>query len=507
MVRHGRLSKGCQTCRKRKIKCDQALPSCSQCRKAGWVCPQYGDAVERMFLHQDTDSFKRQQKGPCREAQILRPAEEALTRTYRDGCQIALWNDVPDEIRQSVNDRAIEYFLLTHTFRDDGALRGFYEYLPTYGDIQADKELLTMLTATALAAFGNRFKHADILKQARHYYGRSLRLVNRALQSPIKARRDSTMISILLLNTFEGLTSEGRSSMVYSDGHMRGELMIMSLRGPSLMASRLGMQLFLHMCRCLITYCTIRPAHVPAEVIELRKHAAKLLDTNSPAWVLEEIMIKLANFRADVKDDGILGDPRRVIDSALQLDNEILNFSNNIPHEWRFTVHDSKQSPETRTLTYYHVYPDLWVAYTWNYIRACRLLLHKEVKNQFGKSVDDLGLLSAEALRFRQHSSQTVHQLVLDICASVPQYCDGLSTRTSHCTKSLPVTKEHAASPVPTIAGVYFLIWPLWTAGDTTQSLARRDWIIKNCRSIGQMTGIQRMRTVAESMERGEYFV
>ncbi|KIY02498.1 uncharacterized protein Z520_00963 [Fonsecaea multimorphosa CBS 102226] len=34
-------STGCETCRKRKKKCDKELPSCSACIKAGWKCPGY----------------------------------------------------------------------------------------------------------------------------------------------------------------------------------------------------------------------------------------------------------------------------------------------------------------------------------------------------------------------------------------------------------------------------------------------------------------------------------
>ncbi|KAF7630663.1 hypothetical protein AFLA_011284 [Aspergillus flavus NRRL3357] len=34
-------SKGCSLCRKRRIRCDQSRPHCSQCRKYGAVCPGY----------------------------------------------------------------------------------------------------------------------------------------------------------------------------------------------------------------------------------------------------------------------------------------------------------------------------------------------------------------------------------------------------------------------------------------------------------------------------------
>ncbi|KAH8820147.1 hypothetical protein F5884DRAFT_762989 [Xylogone sp. PMI_703] len=39
MVRYAGMSKGCETCRKRRIKCDEKLPSCSQCLRGRRKCP------------------------------------------------------------------------------------------------------------------------------------------------------------------------------------------------------------------------------------------------------------------------------------------------------------------------------------------------------------------------------------------------------------------------------------------------------------------------------------
>ncbi|KAL4921317.1 hypothetical protein BDW62DRAFT_197899 [Aspergillus aurantiobrunneus] len=190
MVRHGRLSKGCQTCRKRKIKCDERRPSCSQFRRAGWICPQYGDSVVRMFQYHDTERFTQHQR-PLESGHTVKILErkKPIGLSSHVNWEAIPWNYVPCQIQQTLNDRAIDYFLATNTFRDDASLRGFYEYLPSYEGLQTRKEVLASLTATSLAAYGNRFRHDDILKQARQYYGRSLRLVNRALQSTDAARK------------------------------------------------------------------------------------------------------------------------------------------------------------------------------------------------------------------------------------------------------------------------------------------------------------------------------
>ncbi|PSS20642.1 hypothetical protein M430DRAFT_18795 [Amorphotheca resinae ATCC 22711] len=37
---------GCDTCRKRKIKCDRSEPACVNCVRSGWQCPGYPPKFE-----------------------------------------------------------------------------------------------------------------------------------------------------------------------------------------------------------------------------------------------------------------------------------------------------------------------------------------------------------------------------------------------------------------------------------------------------------------------------
>ncbi|KAL4966161.1 Zn(II)2Cys6 transcription factor domain-containing protein [Aspergillus stella-maris] len=494
MVRHGRLSKGCQTCRKRKIKCDQALPSCSQCRKAGWVCPQYGDSVDRMFQYQHTN-LKTEIKQPGPTIKGLRTAKATSAMSFElDRTRLAF--SVPSCISQPLNDRAVEYFLITNTFRNDDKLRGFYEYLPSFNDTQSGEEVSLSLTAAALAAYANRFGHPEVLDRARHYYGRSLQSVNRALQSPVDAATDDTMISILLLNTFEGLTSESPTSMAYSEGHMKGELMVLNLRGESVMKTRHGLQIFQHMSRCIITYCVIRPTRVPPDVIRLRRLAAKYMDTSDPAWMVEEMMIKLASFHTDVSD-GVLANPQSIINVALELDEELCMLKASLLPISRPKPTQSADTIESQAAAY--MYPDLWTVYIWNYVRTCRLRLQNEVVVQLSQQCGNLPSPSTEDEGLLLQSCATMEALILEICASVRQYGGYLlaDSRNQYATRQV-------AGPVPMVAGVYFLLWPLLIAGSMTASDTQRDWIVQQCRLLAKLTGIQRMATVADAIANGD---
>jgi hypothetical protein len=49
MVNPGHSSRGCRTCRMRRVKCDEAHPSCSRCTKAGKICLGYTTSSQPTF--------------------------------------------------------------------------------------------------------------------------------------------------------------------------------------------------------------------------------------------------------------------------------------------------------------------------------------------------------------------------------------------------------------------------------------------------------------------------
>lgn len=59
MVYCGPPSKGCQTCRERKIRCDQRPGRCVRCAKSRRECPGYRDLSDLMFRNESTDVIRK----------------------------------------------------------------------------------------------------------------------------------------------------------------------------------------------------------------------------------------------------------------------------------------------------------------------------------------------------------------------------------------------------------------------------------------------------------------
>ncbi|TGO20894.1 hypothetical protein BPAE_0258g00150 [Botrytis paeoniae] len=315
--RHGKLSKGCQTCRKRKIKCDEVMPACNQCLKAGWMCPQYGDSLERMFQYSDVRDLEKSTHNEPLKSKEKASCMISVPLAFKSQIPSIV---LPKDILNTINDRAIDFLFSTHVFQDSGPVRGYYEYLFFHrNDPNINHTLYTTITAVSLAAYAYAFKYFFLLKKETQSFGYALRLVNTALSSIEEATKDYTIISVVLFNTFGVLTCQNLDTLMDCDRHISGATSMIKLRGFRQMETRHGLQLFLQMNTILLQSCIWHSFRVPDDLIELQKHAASFLNANDPAWKLNGLIVELTTFRADVKD-GILYESSSIIMAAIDLD-------------------------------------------------------------------------------------------------------------------------------------------------------------------------------------------
>ncbi|KAF7901735.1 uncharacterized protein EAF01_007034 [Botrytis porri] len=443
------------------------MPTCNQCLKAGWECPQYGDSLERMLQYSDVRDFENSAR------------DEPLNPKQRASCMIsgplAFKSQspsiiLPKGISNTINDRAIDLFLSTPIFRDSGPVKGYYEYLFSYcNDSNISHTLYTTITAVSLAAYAYAFKSSFLLKKASQSFGYALRLVNTALSSIEEATKDCTIMSVVLFNTFGVLTCQNLDSLMDRDRHISGATSMIKLRGFRQMETRHGLQLFLQMNSILLQSCIWHSFRFPEDLIELQEHAASFLDVNDPAWKLNGLTVELTTFRADIKD-GIFHERSSIIRAAIDLD---IKFSS--------LASEMSRSPQ------------------WNY-DSIPSHLHQRGAFIYPIASMDYWLWFT-----------TLQQIIDDICASLPQYYGNVpKVRTSSGISGSPeqnfITSALSTSVVPRFVGAYFLLWPLLNSGRMTFSNLQRDWIIGRCRVLGDKTGIQQMFILADVLEKGEMF-
>jgi len=493
------------------------LPACSQCLKSGWICPKYGDVIERMFQHTDSRDFEQPVAHEVSKSE-MRLINATHTPLISDGwssgkipdsnmtasspkspkeCQVYLVTLSP-KIIQPIHCRAIDYFLSTHIFQECGIPRGYYEYLYVFVNNAGNSQhLVSSLSGVALAAYAYAFQYPDLLHQARRYYGHALQ--------PEETIKNSTLSSVLLLNTFNTLTGQTDQSLVPCLSHMVAAISILSLNFHTMITSRSFLPLLLQVIWGLLQTYMSYSARIPKELIRLRQYATSAIDTNDPGWKLSGILINVAKFRADVKE-GILLESDSIVKIALNLDSELSLLADTMPAQWLFESVPLKEMSELVFGTCYHVYPDQWVAFVWNCLRASRLLLHQEIVSRLGDklTISPLSFTDLDTLNY-QASIKILHQMTSEICATVPQYSGYLKALYSKQSfAKIPSSSENITNGIPIIAGAYHVLWPLLNAGQCAESYRQRTWIVERSRYIGRMTGIQQAFVFADMIERGE---
>jgi len=119
---------------------------------------------------------------------------------------------------------------------------GFLHFLPELAkESSADSCLATTLTAISYASFAHQRHHSSLVARSRLSYGHALRAVNRALQDPAEAIKDSTLTSILMLQMYEHIDSQDYHQ---HNSHEVGLRLLLQLRGEDQFRTSRGHHLY-----------------------------------------------------------------------------------------------------------------------------------------------------------------------------------------------------------------------------------------------------------------------
>jgi hypothetical protein len=227
MVYGGRPSRGCRTCRTRRIKCDEGKPTCQQCAKSKRECGGYRSEFEIVHRDQTKSTVRRMRKALEGQSQTPKPpAATPTTSVFFVHEQSQLQTPAPSpqeqtELRpqqyQSPSPRpSLTIPIAQHAscfFASNFILvssantpHGFMEHLvPLLETTLPDSALSYAFNACAFAALGNRVsaENVDFAALSLKQHTNALVRTQVALGDPATANTDATLASVLLLSLYE----------------------------------------------------------------------------------------------------------------------------------------------------------------------------------------------------------------------------------------------------------------------------------------------------------------
>lgn len=239
-------SKGCGTCRKRRIRCGLQRPQCSNCIKSNRLCTGY--QRERVFLINQTEY-----KGPNSiQATSVNVPNVALHETPAADTLIPMWKQKhkPAKSTRTISlvpayrQQLLDNFLRT-TLPDQSLIGpGFTPWTQTLASLpNHTPALATAIVAVCLSRLSRLHNSQPLKNQSLTHYTTGLWELQKALWSPDEMYLDQTLAACLLLAYYELMECPGGSHVGYIN-HQDGAARLVQLRGPEAHVDGFGHTLF-----------------------------------------------------------------------------------------------------------------------------------------------------------------------------------------------------------------------------------------------------------------------
>ena len=252
MVYHG-PSKGCNSCRKRRVRCDEARPYCGNCvkRKQQHVCVYRNsfDAVHKDSARYQKDS-SASSNGSSSDGSESSPeylADQSLV-PYRTATRQSPERRAPPPLFPPAIDPEMDslcfFFNNYVNLPREAQSNIFLEHvLPLWSQASEDSPLKFAISATAANLVQLWRPQGPESKLARSKYGQALTALRNSLSDPDAFNSDEILGTMFMLDFYESLNRRYEHA-TDNDAHPKAAMALVSSRGRNTFQSDTSQRLF-----------------------------------------------------------------------------------------------------------------------------------------------------------------------------------------------------------------------------------------------------------------------
>ncbi|KAI1135457.1 hypothetical protein F5Y05DRAFT_416133 [Hypoxylon sp. FL0543] len=532
MVYCGKPSKGCQMCRTRRIKCDEARPTCNQCAKSRRQCPGYKDEFDLVFRNETQATERRarraSRKGSVQKADRRESASPCTSSSSEDltispafsgSIKSPLEQAVVPSLNVPVEHQASCHFVSNFIMIPrEGTTRGFMDFIIPLLKQEPRGHLQHAFNACSMALLNNRGgtggRFAD---KALQEYTKALNGTNTALRNPDTQLTDSTLAAVLLLGLFETISAK-QIGMLNWGSHTEGAIQLVKARGKKQLKTQIGLTLFVAVRTQMIIH-SLTSATPPIMGTEWWIDNAV---RDGTAAKCHRLIIKSGELRAEVtrlmnsmtRTQNNIEIMLDMIRKLQAVDQEVVAWMRNVPEDWRFRTVAWEDSVPGGDYSKAEVFPgridmyrDMYIGSVWNTARTARLVLASLVVRCAAWVCAPVDYRTTPEYAT---AARTCVDTITDIIASVPYNLgwhlnEKNRKRIAQLQRQQPQYQRHEQDSggaggefacgeedhVKALAG-YFLTWPLicLNSQDYTTD-AQRAWIHGRLTFIGNELGVR----------------
>lgn len=422
MVNRG-ASRGCVTCRRRRVKCDETKPFCRACLRLGLECAGY--ARPRLRFKDENARYLGKPHAQATVGTRASNRNQQLTKAMHDT------NTILPNPSHSPQDMAVPFFLtyVTDVGRSVKSTRGFMEFVrPVLASESPSSALFAAVNAVAVKVWTMiRHNHVAHTLPTR-LYGQALVRLRQAINDPEERARDATVLAALVLQMHDTLSAVSGQAQAHGM-HRDGALALLSQRDDSSPGSKYHAYLVGNLLHSRVSR-SVRTSNALSfiELEWLKTQVIPVLPIN-PSSLLDIIGVSVASLQHDICDPSLTlsARPSRLPElrqRVQRLDIQLQNWLECVPPLWYARRMESTKGIDPSIETYHDacdIYPSIQIANIWNTWRVYRLIL-EQAKSRLAKFVT----LSRNGPSKTQNE---VQEVIDSICYSIPFYL-------GNCTRS-----------------------------------------------------------------------
>jgi hypothetical protein len=440
MVNRGR-SKGCHTCKRRRVKCDETIPTCRRCARVNVECEGYElrKTVKVIFKYHTPTS--------TRHSQLDRKQQPRLTvRDLRQYHVVEGFRGLP------VDEESLAFGFFLNCFvssgQDFNLTRGFFDnIIPALSTAHVESPVFLAFSAVATQMY-SQWRHGTLkpsgLPKVRLI--QALERLQGALHDPVESKTQSTLMATLLLQFQDNVTSVQRLQIA-SRTHQNGALALARHQGRAGFDTPDSKYILYRLINVEVSSAIREGRPVPADL-------CNWCNSNdvprSPSLDLDKIGIHVAHmqrafsltwsYHSGCKTISCphLGIFSKVCVQATAAEKDLITWASGVPTPWtpfKFNLGRLQKNP-LPIQTYLgacDVYPSIQIASIWNSWRFYRLvaltMLLACVETFELASLLGSSFLTAQNID-RSSIRVDIQAIVDSICASVPFH---LGNRVRRC--------------------------------------------------------------------------
>ncbi|PKK52632.1 hypothetical protein CI102_2882 [Trichoderma harzianum] len=504
-------SPGCQTCRKRKVKCDCTRPLCQRCRTGDRRCTWDSDEQTGLHFRSENAFAMGLQRRPPKTSGSQAPGLMGSGSTFS---LVSNNSRIQPALSLPLEMHALYYFADSVSTERHILGNGGPEYSPHvlhhWELAKPDSCLRLALEAYSHALIGRKRDVRPALCLSQRVYAKAVEEIQNAMSTISSDTIYQVMLAMMLMGGYENIMYFAReytapppdavgSRFWKSVCHEKGAASLLSARRERGFAADTELDKAIRQ-KCL-RIIILRGGAMPAWLEDGSDWGEEGHELELDSLIIRVLTLrnKSISFLRDMDnaDPEIVNEVKSIAMEAYALDYDLASWPLGLAQDWRFQVSRTHPQPSlnavnARANTPSHTYSSVGHAAIWNRYRALRLITNSIQKRAFFalKSLSD-GYIVDENM---QRCQVNINNLAVDLRCGVE-----FSLTSQAPARGAKVT-TFLDEPHPSIAAL--LAWPLTVAVSVDAvELPEKTWLKGVLKAVARSLGHTLLESVSDHGE------